>query len=235
MAIKITPFVASTYTTLENLIFIYKRNKQLFINHILKDPLYPRLSQHPIFQKISEQPAVRQHVFSLLKIQPMKFVDQDECISIKEPIALATSDVGTDLAICVRGKNKTGQTLKTLEHTSMMEHEKTTQESFDTSIMNLKLQMVEMGCLEETIDFFVLGGKFIADDPDANSLEIEKHILSVAKKYNIVGVQFNPSDELGSGFDLFFTSDKIYYCTKRFFPVPDPEIEEMDIFFPKIK
>jgi hypothetical protein len=128
---------------------------------------------------------------------------------------------GDCFAICARGKDKTGEVIKSLLHTSTIELEKTFEQSFDHSIERLKLEMDELECSKkEKPEFFVLGGRIITDDPHVNSLKTEKHILSVAKENNIVGIQFNQSFNIMSGSEVYFTSNKIYHSTLPFFSVP---------------
>jgi hypothetical protein len=211
------------YGSFEKFLEIAMINKKFFVDQIFINPVYSNLSQNPIFERIPEDRNSRTRAFIHLKEQKVKFVDHSERSEIvEEPVALATFSLGIGLAICARGRNKTGKTLKCLEHT-LLEYGMTFQEAFDKSMTDLKKQMVEKGCLAETIEFFVLGGRVITDDPEISSLEIQKYILYLAPKYNIVGIQFNPSIEISSGFEVFFTgtSDKIYYCTKPFFNVPN--------------
>jgi hypothetical protein len=200
------------YESYEQLHETQERNIRSFSEKILNNPLYGILYHHPIFQEVTEGFIERS----------FPDIDMDDFIIIPSTeVAIGTCGAATCFAICFRGRTNEGQSFIGIAHTSHVCNMK------QFVLPMLKNKMIERGCMENTIEFFVLGGVIVADEPGTNSIETMEETLVIAEEYNIKGIRFNHSVNGFKDFNVLMTADKIYYSTKVFFdPIYDAENEQ---------
>jgi len=195
-------------TKIKNDIFFYKK---------IFNEFYRNLYIHSIFKEIDKISCP--FSYSSVDIDMEKFL----ITNISEGF-LASTGASTCFIICFKGKTFNGDSYIGLCHTSNI---------IEDVISSLKHEIINKNhCLENTIEFFVLGGRIICDDPQGDSLEEMEKTLKLAQlpQYNIKGVVFNTSLEMLNGFNVLFTGNKIYYSTKCFFNLPPNKYEGKYIF-----
>lgn len=177
-----------------------RKNREIFCETILTKK-YIELSNNSLFKEIKDTQIKGNYLD----------IDMDEFSIIDSSTgSLATTGAATCFVICVKGKNTIGKSFIGLYHSSHFN-------SLKTVISLLNKRMTKKGCLQKSLEFFILGGRIVSDDPDSNSIENMQEALKLAKKLNIMGVIFNHSLKSSSGFQVLLTANKIFYSTKYFF------------------
>lgn len=179
---------------------IQKENDQYFKRTIAVDELYRELSNNEIFEEFKG---------STLSNRTFTDIDLDSLIITEDPQEfLATTGVAAGFAVCFKGEVD-GKNIFGLCNNSFL--------PIEEALRRLKDEMLAQGCLEETIEFYILGGKIVVDAPGTDCFLQMHKILSIAEKMNIKGVIFNKSLGPEDGLDVLFTGKKIYYRTQTFF------------------
>jgi hypothetical protein len=180
--------------------------KKIFDDTVHCDLTYFRLFHHPTFKKIQS----KEEITPLFHSAYFDVVDEYKIIPSSKG-SLVARNLLSSFAICIKGEDKYSKPFIGLKCTSHLMY-------LESVIQYLKSQMIEKGCLEETLKIFILGGKIVSENPGENNLSYFTQALKLSVQCKIIkAMRFNHSLDPHKSFHVLFTAKKTYYTTKCFF------------------
>ncbi len=122
---------------------------------------------------------------------------------------LGTSGVVGCLVYCCRGKTAQGEVILALAHSPGHPP----RDVLESLMEDMKLK----ACIKDTVEIYVIGGIAPSDDDIDGSIEEEREVLLLAKKFPLRGVVFNVAELDRTTLDVVISSTGVYYSLSRIF------------------
>jgi hypothetical protein len=143
-------------------------------------------------------------------------MDKIEIVFTKDNPFIGTRGLDTCIAVIARGQTESNGPCIAVSHTSLSQDPE-----YVLKTICQKMQSKVYGCKPDSIKFYVVGGRLpiLEDSTIIDSMKEEIKFLSLARQYNIVGVQFNKVKSSEGYLNIVASEDEFIW--KRMLEVED--------------